>query len=862
MAIASLSSLPGYESIADDLKALDRHNRRLDLLRSVFRTSTAEGIRQYEPLQPWEEEVYRRARLQGLMETLGGELSERALLDVEAEVLGEPVERGRPEQVARLFESFVVQLGSDERAWADFERDLDVEFYKRAYYYWIYRLHEELEERVGELDRRDGGAEGGGEEGVREEELRRRIARLSSALRFLSNRVDMLLILETAGMKAVHEWSHRGRGDVGEGERRFTLSGLLATWRRHSHAGDDVARLVRGEEGTGADDVGFARRYAATPSDLNEPLLPVFLDTLREALKPVADLLTGAEGTRDVPVDPVDPIAPLGLADPVDHFRRVDARRFPAMLLGGVAEMDRIDYVRISARDSVGVEGSDPALGRWDDDPMSKVTGRQLGHFGAFLKRSWRSNDILWGRQDAATVLFDTLLLKNGGKLRLSRQRARRLLGNPERRKRVHPSLTSWLERFAESDEAGYREHCRELLRLHQQEIYRDGLCTVVADAVHEEIVRSNPRFDFSPRPPAGTSTGDDGRSHDERFQAAVVDTLRQFRGNCRDPLLRKITEATLPSRSASDLDRFFADHYGVGEERIKDLDPIDLTNVGLHVVRVLSNMTQHLLARGRVGTWLNRKVIGKATLGLTTLHLAVGSIRSGTFPILWFGTLFASIALLAAALFSDSLQISAWIPGGLAAILLMAPGFWFGRLHRVRMAGLFLVVLVAVVLGAWSREDWLPLVGTAGDGIDALRGRLAGSSAGAGGGAWRALRVPAGLFAGGLAFGGLASWWWQRRRRRRRGLVPWWRRLRRRQAGETRPENELRARTAELMDLERRLAEHQRRTAALLTARQHAAKAADRLAIEVSGTRGRRVASGFRATLRRWMARLRPAGR
>lgn len=48
----------------------------------------------------------------------------------------------------------------------------------------------------------------------------------------------------------------------------------------------------------------------------------------------------------------------------------------------------------------------DPA-GR--DDPDEKLAGVQLGHFAAFLKRSWRANDWMWGRLDAAERLVRLL---------------------------------------------------------------------------------------------------------------------------------------------------------------------------------------------------------------------------------------------------------------------------------------------------------------------------------------------------------------------------------------------------------------------------------------------------------------------
>ncbi len=41
---------------------------------------------------------------------------------------------------------------------------------------------------------------------------------------------------------------------------------------------------------------------------------------------------------------------------------------------------------------------------------QNKLTGVQLGHFGAFYRRSWRVNDWIWGRIDGSARLMETLL--------------------------------------------------------------------------------------------------------------------------------------------------------------------------------------------------------------------------------------------------------------------------------------------------------------------------------------------------------------------------------------------------------------------------------------------------------------------
>ncbi len=42
--------------------------------------------------------------------------------------------------------------------------------------------------------------------------------------------------------------------------------------------------------------------------------------------------------------------------------------------------------------------------------PTDKVLGIQLGHFAGFYRRSWRANDFMWGRLDAAARIVDMLV--------------------------------------------------------------------------------------------------------------------------------------------------------------------------------------------------------------------------------------------------------------------------------------------------------------------------------------------------------------------------------------------------------------------------------------------------------------------
>ncbi len=81
-------------------------------------------------------------------------------------------------------------------------------------------------------------------------------------------------------------------------------------------------------------------------------------------------------------------------------YEFLDMYLYPTMVLADIGEADPIEVIRVSPKDAF----------RYKDSVASKVTGEKLMHFSAFLKKSWRENDILWGRLDAAEIIFRILL--------------------------------------------------------------------------------------------------------------------------------------------------------------------------------------------------------------------------------------------------------------------------------------------------------------------------------------------------------------------------------------------------------------------------------------------------------------------
>lgn len=92
----------------------------------------------------------------------------------------------------------------------------------------------------------------------------------------------------------------------------------------------------------------------------------------------------------------------------VKKFDDYDQVRFPIMYGTDAGETDPVEVFRISPEDAPSLinerEESQKPNGRM------KLAGTTLHHFGAFLDRMWRQNDIMWGRLDGAERLITAMM--------------------------------------------------------------------------------------------------------------------------------------------------------------------------------------------------------------------------------------------------------------------------------------------------------------------------------------------------------------------------------------------------------------------------------------------------------------------
>jgi patatin-related protein len=86
-----------------------------------------------------------------------------------------------------------------------------------------------------------------------------------------------------------------------------------------------------------------------------------------------------------------------------DQFEVVDSIVLP-LAYPDLGEVNAVEIWRVSPRDAPNI--SPAAL----EDPVKKLRGTGVRHFSAFFDRSWRVNDMLWGRLDGAETLVEAIL--------------------------------------------------------------------------------------------------------------------------------------------------------------------------------------------------------------------------------------------------------------------------------------------------------------------------------------------------------------------------------------------------------------------------------------------------------------------
>jgi patatin-related protein len=388
-ALDSLTKLPGYESIADDLKLVAEHNDKIERL-ARLRAAVAETG---SPPSDAQRSLWRKARLFALRDfvlrrMLGVESGERLAdeLAERARALGDAFDR-----------RYLENVEESEYLLADF----DVEFRLRRLFHLTYSETN------------------------------------PATLLAINREIEFLEIARHAMEEALFRGTEARERTAPE-----------EVWKRAFRRLTALLRLD-------ADARPFPR--SRPENDPTVPLSSVELESARvEFNRRLAALTTDAapEGNNVFVVSDRYELAVAHAYGAVTEkeytaYEALDAWLYPLEFVADLHERDVIRVTRLSPLDAKrGLSGR---------DLREKLCGDTLAHFGAFFKRSWRSNDILWGRLDGVCQLVETLLSRDWLSTTLPVAARRRLFDCDRTTTRAdRPArVLSWLERHDVFPHAG-----------------------------------------------------------------------------------------------------------------------------------------------------------------------------------------------------------------------------------------------------------------------------------------------------------------------------------------------------------------------------------------------------------------------
>ena len=417
----SLVSIPGYQSISGDLQLLAQHNNEAELYNRVVAS-----LRNKAPRPDYTtEQVYFNSRLVFI--------SQRAVRGVLREGgLDTLLNRGEQKAAAKLGEEFdrLVSLnetislqenGDKPPREPQLLRDYDVYYRSRRLFH--------ISAFLRDLQRSD-----------KNDNYRK--------LRYILGRqIELLEIVQAAMEKLIDEaaieWKVKlGPGESGQipasesgalpewidpnGNDKWTLRDPAAIWKDVQSAfeqlmkddnsapspfpdGYEDAQVLEGWQNKELREIkniwliqtqlkdfssqmaGRAKKVVAEVSEgtLGSPQnLPTLFRLTDACEKAIFNVLAGSEMGQ--------------IKTAYESFENLDAHLYPMELLSGLHSKNIINTVRISPLDA--------KKGFSNKGLSEKVAGKALYHFGGFFKRSWRSNDILWGRLDTVCQLIETLV--------------------------------------------------------------------------------------------------------------------------------------------------------------------------------------------------------------------------------------------------------------------------------------------------------------------------------------------------------------------------------------------------------------------------------------------------------------------
>jgi predicted acylesterase/phospholipase RssA len=456
---ASLVSIPGYEGIAEDLERLLKHNQRVRWLSALKKEIMGETF-DSPAKSPAYASDYLRTRIESLARSLV----------IDCDGVASANDYPKDSRGIKLLEELRTSLKSRFKQNPDNIDHYDIAFHMRRCFDLLYTYYDDFTANP-------------------ENENAQRI------LFFLGRIIKMLkaILGHMSGLRDQLMAAAGGKQVFLTADEILDLFGNFlgadAPWWQPISASVTDDGMLKGVAGPPANFLD-SKSLSAMAQELK--------DVTVESLKQIRG---GGSILEEIAV------ATQAILDALDKNKRrftsfalIDEKLYPLIFTSGIYELDEMEFVRISPADA--------KIGLAHNDPHAKVAGDKLAHFSAFLRRDWRSNDILQGRFDGICQIVLSLLddqalgralSQSASEDRLETAITRKSLeGCPENLlKELHDSWKTLIARYKglpdprtwdNETRAAARNFRKQLIIAGQQDALTEDLETVFEDQHFQEI--------------------------------------------------------------------------------------------------------------------------------------------------------------------------------------------------------------------------------------------------------------------------------------------------------------------------------------------------------------------------------------
>ncbi|MGB7443250.1 MAG: patatin-like protein [Coleofasciculaceae cyanobacterium] len=282
-------------------------------------------------------------------------------------------------------------------------------------------------------------------------------------------------------------------------------------------------------------------------------------------------------------------------------FRELDQVLYPFEYLTDIKEKDLIEIIRFSPNDAkLGL-----AQGKNAED---KLSGDTLRAFGGFFKKSWRSNDLMWGRldglnrlvealvnRDSLTTCFPKFIQRQTEQERCSQEEyLERLVQEalPEAEAENREAIIKYLLQFAQMKQQVSDEDINKFMDLLVLEGHREILNSELQNVIEDEVAE---QFSWNRQRVKGTDagTGEIVLSQAEGEEKPKYQPVPGYFEKTVSILAAGVlAKQAIGSLSRLEKEDLFRSNYGVGKETIlKDIPTIVLTSLATRFALVFRNL-------------------------------------------------------------------------------------------------------------------------------------------------------------------------------------------------------------------------------------------------------------------------------